>query len=111
MRGSGGRTRSRGSLRGHPKAASAAGSSAAPESRTAAIVPPGAGKELPAPGRRPRGVSLRKAEATAAMVASVTSTTKHTSERPKRRCLEVFVPLQRHLHGEERILRPCGVKP
>jgi hypothetical protein len=74
MRAGGGRTKSRGSLRGNHKAAEGAASK----------------------GKRSR---LRSGSRAAKALSAA---------RPRRRKrLEAFIPVQRHLYGEERVFLPC----
>jgi hypothetical protein len=108
MRGGGGRTRSRGSLRGERKRA---------EKETAAKgtrrLRSGSGADrTSAPGRRLTGLNPPKGiPATGVAVASVTSSKKSTPAKKKRKHLEAFVPVQRHPYGEERIFLPCPGSP
>jgi hypothetical protein len=104
MRNSGGRTKSRGSLRGHPKgrakrtrALHPAGKPAADSVRSGA-----AASDL----RRPAVNRPKSKAATVASVALNTSSLKSTPKK-KRYRLEAFVPLQRHLYGEEKVFLPC----
>ena len=107
MRAGGGRTTSRGSLRGHPK-----GRAGKPRAQKPALKPAadaarsGAGASDP---RRPAASSpKRKADpAKAVQVALSTSSPKSTPAKKKHHKLEAFVPLQRHLYGEERVFLPC----
>lgn len=112
MRGSGGRTISRGSLRGHPKGEAGKrrqktlrGCGAAATSRSGSHFP---GAE---PDRRPSSPSLRNRRDQAAMGAALACGTsfekKSSAGAKKHKRLEVFVPLQRHLYGDERLYLPC----
>lgn len=110
MRGGGGRTRSRGSLRGHPKRG--AGEERAQKPR------PGRGRSgsgadaKSAPDRRLADVNPPKGiPATGVAVALNTSSKKSTPAKKKRKHLEAYVPLQRHMYGEERIFLPCPGSP
>jgi hypothetical protein len=98
MRGSGGRTRSTGSLRGDRK--KPGGKAAAKGARR---LRSGSG----APTSDPRRRAASRAAAKVASVALSTSSLKSTSPKKKHHRLETFVPLQRHLYGEERVFLPC----
>ncbi len=97
MRGCGGSSTSRGSLRGHPKGKAAQGPSS-----------PGANARL-APGRRLRSASLLASspEATAVQVAYGTSA-NNSKAHAKKRHREIYVPLQRHMFTDDRIFLPCA---
>ncbi len=102
MRTGGGRTSSRGSLRGERKTSG----------RKAAAVGTGrrlrSGSGAPKPDPRRLAISRPKAnEATAVELALNASSAKSTPTKKKHQRLEAFVPLQRHLYGEEKIFLPC----
>jgi len=102
MRGSGGRTASGGSLRGERK-----GKRREEKKRLRS----GSGGAKPSPASPgPRDAVNRRtnpASATAVAVAYGTSKTHSTPAKKTRKHLEVYLPLQRHLYGEERIFLPC----
>jgi len=106
MRAGGGRTKSRSSLRGHPK-----GRAEKPRAQHPALKPAtdraGSGSKGPDP-RRPAVNRPRAKKATAVAVALSTSA-KHCipPKKKKHHRLEAFVPLQRHLYGEEKVYLPC----
>ena len=108
MRGSGGRTKSSGSLRGERKKAekeTAAKGTRRLRSRSGADAKPAPDRRL-ADLNPPKGIP-----ATAVAVALVTSSKKSTPAKKKRKHLETYVPLQRHMYGEERIFLPCPGSP
>ena len=102
MRAGGGRTTSRGSLRGHPK-----GRARKPRAPKPALKPAaergGSGSKAPGP-RRP---SVNRRAAKAVQAALNTSLPKSTPAKKKHHRLEAFVPLQRHLYGEDQVFLPC----
>lgn len=105
MRNSGGRTKSRGSLSGNHE-----GRTEAPRAQQP-VKNPGADSARSAAGasdlRRPAINSPKRKAATAVAVALSTSLFKSTPKKKSRKHLEVFVPLQRHLYGDERVILPC----
>ncbi len=105
MRTGGGRTKSRGSLRGHPKGRAERPRAQQPAGKPAADR---AGSGAPTSDPRRPAVNRPKAKpATAVAVALSTSSPKSTPAKKKHHKLEAFVPLQRHLYGEERVFLPC----
>lgn len=116
MRGSGGRTRYRDSLRGHPKRM--AGN---PRAQKPAIRPAvdRTGSDVATSDPRRHGPTKsgqavnrpKSKSATAVAVASVTSSSKSTLAKKNRKHLEAFLPEQRHMFGEERVFLPCPVSP
>ncbi|MBZ5702134.1 MAG: hypothetical protein LAN84_09825 [Acidobacteriia bacterium] len=64
------------------------------------------------PDRRLTGLNPPEGTlATAVAVASNTSSKKSTPAKKKRKHLETYVPLQRHMYGEERVFLPCPGSP
>jgi hypothetical protein len=108
MRGSGGRTTSRGSLRGDPKGEgprAKSGPQTKPQlgrrSRSGdAAVPAGA------PDRLPRIASRRGSAASGVQVALNTSCRKSTPKVSFRKRGEMYVPVQRNLFDEGRVFLP-----
>jgi hypothetical protein len=102
MRGSGGRTRSTGSLRGDRK--KPGGKAAAKGARR---LRSGSG----APTSDPRRSAVNRPKSNTATVAAValsTSSRKSTPKKRPRRHLDRFVPEQRHLFGDDRAVKlPC----
>jgi hypothetical protein len=98
MRIGGGRTSSRGSLRGDRKSQ---GKATSKPRRLRS----GSG----APTSDPRRSAVNRPKSKAATVASVALNTSSLKSTPKKKYhrLEAFVPVQRHLYGEERVFLPC----
>jgi len=111
MRAGGGRTRSWGSLRGHPKRKAGKprnNSGRAGAADRAGSVRKGTDPRRPVPAKPEQAVKRPKsASATAVAVAYGTSAVNFTPRKKSRQRLETFVPLQRHLYGDERVFLPC----
>lgn len=110
MRSGGGRTTSRGSLRGKHEGKARSGKVSRLRS--------GSGAREEVPSRRARAVSATsRAVAKMGEAASVTSSPKNKSAiakksnaavKPRRKHLERYVPEQRHLFGSDRVVKlPC----
>jgi hypothetical protein len=99
MRGSGGRTRAGGSLRGRRERKKCAAKRARLRSGSGGARP---SQAAPAPRRSAAKNPAAKAVAVALSTFSLRATPKKKHHR-----LEAFVPLQRHLYGDERVFLPC----
>ncbi len=100
MRNSGGRTKFKGSLRGdRKKAPREAGAKGARRLRS--------GSGAPTSGPRRSAVNRPKPASPISYDAPCAPFVLRTPRQKKHHRLETFVPLQRHLYGEERVFLPC----